>query len=275
MEGSMTTSTDTHAPRERGAGADARQALLTGLPVTERRLSAAGISTAVLEGGEGRAAVAAPRTGRLRRLLAAGDSRARDLASRHRARPARPRHVELPRGRARRRSDPRLARGADRADVLRTPDHRRAAGRRRARSAVRRRPRRPARAADPGRPVRPRALPADARVRRSADGLPHAAERAHARGALGPVRLRPRGPAAATGGPVGADQGLQPRAGRRGKRRRRHPGADGRVRLGSRSGRRPGAHRDADEPDLGTARQHRPARDRRGCEHAATAGRCA
>ena len=31
-------------------------------------------------------------------------------------------------------------------------------------------------------------------------------------------------------------------------------------------GGRPGAHRHADEPDLGTARQHRPARGRRGCE---------
>ena len=52
MEGTMTTSTEMHAPRGRG-GADARRALLTGLPVTERRLSPAGISTAVLEGGEG------------------------------------------------------------------------------------------------------------------------------------------------------------------------------------------------------------------------------
>jgi pimeloyl-ACP methyl ester carboxylesterase len=35
------------------AGADARRRLLTGLPVTERRLLLAGVSTAVLEGGEG------------------------------------------------------------------------------------------------------------------------------------------------------------------------------------------------------------------------------
>jgi pimeloyl-ACP methyl ester carboxylesterase len=45
-----------HATKERGprfAGADARQRLLAGLPVSERRLQLAGVSTAVLEGGDG------------------------------------------------------------------------------------------------------------------------------------------------------------------------------------------------------------------------------
>jgi pimeloyl-ACP methyl ester carboxylesterase len=45
-----------HATKERGprfAGADARQRLLAGLPVIERRLQLAGVSTAVLEGGDG------------------------------------------------------------------------------------------------------------------------------------------------------------------------------------------------------------------------------
>ena len=45
----MTTRTEARTPRS----ANARQALLKGLPVTERRLSPAGISTAVLEGGDG------------------------------------------------------------------------------------------------------------------------------------------------------------------------------------------------------------------------------
>lgn len=40
-------------PRRRSAGDDARQRLLAGIPVTERRLELAGISTAVLEGGDG------------------------------------------------------------------------------------------------------------------------------------------------------------------------------------------------------------------------------
>jgi pimeloyl-ACP methyl ester carboxylesterase len=39
--------------RARTAGEDARQRLLAGVPVTERRLRSAGVSTAVLEGGDG------------------------------------------------------------------------------------------------------------------------------------------------------------------------------------------------------------------------------
>jgi pimeloyl-ACP methyl ester carboxylesterase len=45
-----------HEVKERGrrpAGEDARERLLSGLPVTERRLQLAGVSTAVLEGGDG------------------------------------------------------------------------------------------------------------------------------------------------------------------------------------------------------------------------------
>ena len=41
------------APAPQSAGAYARQRLLSGLPVTERRLQLAGVSTAVLEGGDG------------------------------------------------------------------------------------------------------------------------------------------------------------------------------------------------------------------------------
>jgi pimeloyl-ACP methyl ester carboxylesterase len=41
------------APTERHTGEDARARLLSGLPVTERRLRLAGVSTAVLEGGDG------------------------------------------------------------------------------------------------------------------------------------------------------------------------------------------------------------------------------
>jgi len=45
----MSTKLDTQAPTE----GDAREKLLTGIPVTERRLQLAGVSTSVLEGGEG------------------------------------------------------------------------------------------------------------------------------------------------------------------------------------------------------------------------------
>ncbi len=41
------------APTQRFTGEDARARLLSGLPVTERRLQLAGVSTAVLEGGDG------------------------------------------------------------------------------------------------------------------------------------------------------------------------------------------------------------------------------
>jgi pimeloyl-ACP methyl ester carboxylesterase len=44
---------DIDGPSRRSAGEDARERLLAGLPITERRLQLAGVSTAVLEGGDG------------------------------------------------------------------------------------------------------------------------------------------------------------------------------------------------------------------------------
>jgi pimeloyl-ACP methyl ester carboxylesterase len=44
---------DPKAPVRRSTGEAARERLLTGMPVTERRLEVAGVSTAVLEGGDG------------------------------------------------------------------------------------------------------------------------------------------------------------------------------------------------------------------------------
>ena len=49
----MATLHRAQAPTQRSAGEDARARLVSGLPVTERRLSLAGVSTAVLEGGDG------------------------------------------------------------------------------------------------------------------------------------------------------------------------------------------------------------------------------
>jgi pimeloyl-ACP methyl ester carboxylesterase len=49
----MATLHSGQAPAQRSAGEDARARLLSGLPVTERRLQLAGVSTAVLEGGDG------------------------------------------------------------------------------------------------------------------------------------------------------------------------------------------------------------------------------
>src|SRR5215207_9091103 len=49
----MATLHRAQASTQRWAGEDARARLLSGLPVTERRLPLAGVSTAVLEGGDG------------------------------------------------------------------------------------------------------------------------------------------------------------------------------------------------------------------------------
>ena len=50
----MATQARTQRSRSRPpAGEDARERLLAGMPVTERRLQLAGVSTAVLEGGDG------------------------------------------------------------------------------------------------------------------------------------------------------------------------------------------------------------------------------
>ena len=51
--GCMATLHRAQARTQRSAGEDARARLLSGLPVTERRLQLAGVSTAVLEGGDG------------------------------------------------------------------------------------------------------------------------------------------------------------------------------------------------------------------------------
>jgi pimeloyl-ACP methyl ester carboxylesterase len=49
----MATRHEAQAPTQRSAGEDPRARLLSGLPVTERRLRLAGVSTSVLEGGGG------------------------------------------------------------------------------------------------------------------------------------------------------------------------------------------------------------------------------
>ena len=56
---------------------DARERLLAGLPVTERRLQLAGVSTAVLEGGDGPPVVLLHGPGEFAARLAAGDPGAR------------------------------------------------------------------------------------------------------------------------------------------------------------------------------------------------------
>jgi hypothetical protein len=49
----MSTPQELNERGRRTAGEDARARLLAGLPVTERRVQVAGVSTAVLEGGDG------------------------------------------------------------------------------------------------------------------------------------------------------------------------------------------------------------------------------
>ena len=49
----MSRQPEVEEPDRRSSGHDARQRLLDGIPVTERRLQLAGVSTAVLEGGDG------------------------------------------------------------------------------------------------------------------------------------------------------------------------------------------------------------------------------
>jgi hypothetical protein len=49
----MSTDRDMEERARRSAGEAARERLLAGMPVTERRLRLAGVSTAVLEGGDG------------------------------------------------------------------------------------------------------------------------------------------------------------------------------------------------------------------------------
>ena len=49
----MSTQQEVKERERRTAGDETRERLLSGLPVTERRVHLAGVSTAVLEGGEG------------------------------------------------------------------------------------------------------------------------------------------------------------------------------------------------------------------------------
>ena len=49
----MSTQQEVKERGRRTAGDDTRERLLSGLPVTERRVQVAGVSTAVLEGGDG------------------------------------------------------------------------------------------------------------------------------------------------------------------------------------------------------------------------------
>src|SRR6266508_3623535 len=49
----MTSARQAVEDRHLGAGEDAREELLAGLPVAERRIELAGVTTAVLEGGDG------------------------------------------------------------------------------------------------------------------------------------------------------------------------------------------------------------------------------
>jgi hypothetical protein len=49
----MSSQRDVEEPGQRSAGDNTREQLLAELPVTDRRLQLAGISSAVLEGGEG------------------------------------------------------------------------------------------------------------------------------------------------------------------------------------------------------------------------------
>ncbi len=168
-----------------------------------------------------RAASLAARAGCVRGELATGDPGARDDLSSGRARSSRPRRVDGLGWPAGRRPGAVLAERADGGDLRGTARPRWATGGRGDRRPVRGRPRREARAAGARRAVRPRAVPADAHVRRRPERLLHRSERRHARRALEPVRVRPGHAATATGRPVGADEGLQPRAGEHAERRRR------------------------------------------------------
>ena len=137
--------------------------LLAGMPVTERRLQLAGVSTAVLEGGDGPPVVLLHGPMGLRGALDAGDPGTRGNASRSRPRSAGPRRV----GGDRRWSDGRrtragVARRADRADLRVAAGRGGAIARRRHRRALRDRPRRPAEPARARRHVRPESVRASA-----------------------------------------------------------------------------------------------------------------
>ena len=94
-----------------------RERLLAGIPVTERRLKLAGVSTAVLEGGDGPPDRPPARPGGVRGQVDAGDPGSRDEQSRRSSRPAGPRRLRGAGRPAGRRPRARVARRADRADL--------------------------------------------------------------------------------------------------------------------------------------------------------------
>ena len=125
--------------------ADARERLLAGLPVTERRLTLAGVSTAVLEGGDGPPVVLlhgpAGNAAHWMRVIPALATTRRVIV------PDLPGHgasIVDDAGELDAERVVRLARRADRAHLLVAPGARRLRARRRHRAALRGRPRRPA-----------------------------------------------------------------------------------------------------------------------------------
>ncbi len=175
--------------------AEARERLLAGLPVTEERMTIAGVSTAVLEGGDGPPVVLlhgpAGNAAHWMRVIP-------DLATTRRViAPDLPGHGasvvedgELDAERV-----ARLARRADRADLLVAPAAGRLRARRRHRRALRGRPRRPAQRPRARRLARAGAVRARPGVRRRAPAVPRASDRGDARRPVAAVRARPRRPA--------------------------------------------------------------------------------
>ena len=175
------------------AQARARERLLAGLPVTERRLELAGISTAVLEGGDGPPVVLlhgpAEFAAHWMRVIP-------ELVASHRVvAPDLPGHgaSEVAGGPLDAERRARLARRADRADLPVAAGAGRASARRRHRGPLRHRARRPARPAG----ARGQLRPAPRSSRRRSSGSPCAAssreptERTQRR-LSGALRVRPR-----------------------------------------------------------------------------------
>ena len=211
-DGATTWRHGTKRQRDAPRRDDARERLLAGIPVTERRLQLAGVSTAVLEGGDGPPVVLlhgpAGNAAHWMRVIP-------DLVTTHRViAPDLPGHgsSEVADGAARRRSRARVARRADRAHL---PV---AAGAGRAtRSAAPSRPASPPTTADRlSRLVLVDALglapfePAPEFGLALNDFLAEPTERTHD-AALAPLRARPGRLAPADGRALGAVQGIQRR----------------------------------------------------------------